>query len=140
MNNRNLVRGLFLAAIALTFGLNAMSYDIGSFSRAGTGLFPLMVACLLLVIAVLTIVRSRFVNPEPLNVNLKNIALVLSSLCSFALCSEFLNMTVGIVVMVFIASFAGTSVSLVRNVKVAAGLVAVAFALHTLLGLNLPLY
>ena len=141
LNDRNLVRGLFLAAISLVFGLGALRYGIGGFSRAGPGLFPLMVSCLLMLIAVATIVRSRFVSPVPLNINLKNIALLLSALCAFALVSKLLNMTAGIVVLVFIAGLAGKAAySIVRNLKIAAGLIAVAFAFQHLLGLNLPLY
>ncbi|TMH03442.1 MAG: tripartite tricarboxylate transporter TctB family protein [Betaproteobacteria bacterium] len=139
MNDRNLVRGLFLAAVSLAFGLGALRYPIGDFSHAGPGLFPLLVSCLLFVIAVITIVRSRFVDPMPLNFNLKNIALILLGLCGFALISRLLDMMAGIVFMVFVASFAGTSYSWKRNLKVSAGLIAVAFAFQKLLGLNLPL-
>ena len=60
MNDRNLVRGLFLIAIALAFGLQSLRYPIGSFSHAGAGLFPLMVSSLLLLIGLITAVRSRF--------------------------------------------------------------------------------
>ena len=55
--------------------------------------------------------------------------------------SEHLNMIVGIVFMVFCVSFAGTSsYSVMRNLKISAGLIAVAFAFQKLLGFNLPLY
>jgi len=140
MNDRNLVRGLFLVAIALAFGLGSLRYPTGQFSRAGPGLFPLLVSCLLFLIGLVTVVRSRFVERVHLNVNMKNIAFILSSLCGFALISEHLNMIVGIVFMVFCAALAGTSYSVVRNLKVSAGLIAVAFAFQKLLGLNLPLY
>jgi len=140
MNDRNLVRGLFLIAIALAFGLASLRYPIGQFSRAGPGLFPLLVSSLLFLIGLTTVVRSHFVERVQLNFNVKNIALILSSLGGFALISEHLNMIAGIVFMVFCASFAGTSYSVVRNLKVSAGLIAVAFAFQKLLGLNLPLY
>ena len=140
MNDRNLVRGLFVLAIALTFGLVALGYPIGSFSRAGPGLFPLLVSCLLFVIGAITVVRSRFVERVQLEFKLKNIAIILASLCGFAVLSEYLNMIVGIVFMVFCASMAGTSYSVMRNLKISAGLIAVAFAFQKLLGLNLPLY
>jgi len=140
MNDRNLVRGWVLIAISLAFGLTAMRYPIGSFSRAGAGLFPLMVSSLLLLIGLITIVRSHFVERVPLDFKLKNIAIILGSLCGFAVVSRFLNMTVGIAFMVFCAAFAGTSYSVARNLKIAAGLIAVAFAFQKLLGLNLPLY
>ena len=140
MNDRNLVRGLFLAAISLAFGLGALRYPIGDFSRGGAGLFPLLVSCLLFLIAAAIIVRSRFVKPEPLNFNLKNIGLLLLALCGFALISRFLDMAAGIVFMVFVGSLAGTSYSWTRNLKIAAGLIVVAFGFQQLLGLNLPLF
>jgi hypothetical protein len=141
MNDRTLVRGLFLIAIALFFGLGSMRYPIGQLSRAGPGLFPLMVSCLLLLIGISTVVRSRFVERVPLEFNLKNIAIILASLCGFALISEHLNMIAGIVFMVYCASFAGTaSYSVLRNLKISAGLIVVALAFQKLLGFNLPLY
>ena len=140
MNDRNLVRGLFLIAISLFFGLQALRYPVGTLSRAGAGLFPLMVSGLLLLIGLITAIRSRFDQPLPLAINLKNIGIILASLCGFAIVSTYINMIAGIIFMVFCSSFAGTSHSLVRSAKVAAGLVAVAFAFQKLLGLNLPLY
>ena len=141
MNDRNLVRGLFLIAISLAFGLQSMRYPIGHFSRAGPGLFPLMVASLLLLIGVITVVRSRFVERVHLEFKFKNIAIILASLCGFALISELVNMIAGIAFMVFIASFAGTaSYSVMRNLKIAAGLIAIGLAFQKLLGFNLPLY
>lgn len=140
MTDRNLVRGVVLIAIALAFGLPALRYPIGDFTRAGAGLFPLLVSGLLLLIGVITVVRSRFVAPLPLEFQYRNITIILTSLCGLALISLLINMTVGIVFMVFFAGFAASSYSVSRNVKVAAALVAVAFAFYKLLGLNLPLY
>lgn len=127
-------------AIALFFGLGSLNYQIGHFSRSGPGLFPLMVSCLLFLIGVVSVVRSRFVKPEALNYNMKNIALVLSGLCGFALLSEHVNMIAGIVFLVFCVSFAGTSYSVARNLKICAGLIAIAFVFRYLLGLQLPLF
>jgi len=140
MNDRNLVRGLLIMAISLVFGLGSLRYSIGQFSRAGAGLFPLMVSCLLFTIGLIGAVRSQFVERTPLNFTLKNIAIVLLSLCGFAVLSEHLNMMVGITFMVFCASLAASSYSVVRCFKIAAGLIAIAFAFQKLLGLNLPLY
>lgn len=141
MNDRNLVRGLFLMAISLAFGLPAMRYPFGEFARAGAGLFPLMVSGLLMLIAVITIVRSRFMEHDHVEFNVKNIGVILASLCGFALVSHFINMILGIVVMVFLASFAGKAkYSILRNLYISAGLVVVALAFQKLLGFNLPLY
>lgn len=139
MTNRNLVRGLFQIAFALVFALWSRKYQFGQFSRAGPGLFPLLVSGLLFVLGLITVVRSRFVLRAPIEVNLKNIAIVLVALCGFALISQHVNMTAGIVFMVFCSTYAGTSYSIVRNVKISAGLIAIAFGLQKLLGLGLPL-
>jgi hypothetical protein len=141
MNDRNLVRGLFILAISLAFGLGSLRYQMGQFSRAGPGLFPLLVSSLLFLIGLITVVRSRFDERVPLNFNLKNIAIILASLCGFAVISEHINMIAGIVFMVFCASFAGTSsYSVMRNLKISAGLIAIALAFQKLLSFNLPLY
>ena len=140
MNDKNLVRGLFLVAISLAFGLTAAGYPVGTFARPGAGLFPIFVSCALGALGVATIIRSRFIDAVPLDFNPRNIGLVLGSLCAFVLVSHFVNMILGIAAMVFIATVAGSTYSVVRNLKVSAGLIAVAFAFQKLLGLNLPLY
>jgi Tripartite tricarboxylate transporter TctB family len=140
LSNRNFVAGLFMIAFALLFGLAALKYQLGTFSRSGPGLFPLMVSSLLGVIGVISVVRSRFVPPVPLSYSIKNIAIIMLSLCGFAVVSGLINMIVGIVFLVFCSTLAGTSYSLVRNVKISLGLIAVAFAFRNLLGLNLPLF
>ena len=140
MKNLNFVSGLFLMAIALIFGLVSFKYKIGEFSRAGPGLFPLLVSSLVFLIGVATMVRSRFIEPVPINFNVRNIALVLFGICGFTVLSQYINMIVGIIFMVFVSTFAGTSYSVVRNIKISVGLIAVAFAFKNFLGLNLPLY
>ena len=85
--------------------------------------------------------QTRFIEAAPFDFRFRNIALIAGALVGFALISEHVNMIAGIVFMVFCASFAGTGkYSVVRNLKVAAGLVAVALAFQKLLGFNLPLY
>jgi hypothetical protein len=140
MNNRNFVRGLCLMAIALVFGGVSFNYTLGELSRSGPGLFPLMVSSFLFIIGVLSVVRSHFFDPVPLDYNVKNIAIILLSLVGFAVISQFINMILGIIFLVFCSTLAGTSYSLVRNVKISIGLIAVAFAFKQFLGLSLPLY
>lgn len=140
MNNRNLLKGLFLMLIAMAFGIGSFSYPVGRLERAGPGLFPLLVSSLLFLVGVAMVVRSRGLTPIPMQFNLKNIGIIMAALCGFALLSEYVNMIVGIVFLVFVASFAGTSYSVVRNIKIAAVLVAIALAFQKLLGVQLPLY
>lgn len=127
-------------AVALLFGLGSLNYQLGQFSRAGPGMFPLMVSSMVFLIGLITVVRSRFVKAEPLSYNMKNISLVLLGLCGFALISMHVNMILGIIFLVFCSSFAGTTpYSVVRNAKISAGLIVIAFAFQKLLGLQLPL-
>ncbi|MDE2612171.1 MAG: tripartite tricarboxylate transporter TctB family protein [Burkholderiales bacterium] len=140
MNDRNLVRGLLLMALSLAFGLGALRYQIGELSHAGPGLFPLLVSALLFVLALAQIVRSRFVAPVPLQMSLRHIGLLLLALVGFAEVSQRLDMTAGIVFMVLVAGLAAPPFSWRRNVKIALGLLAVAYAFRRLLGLNLPLF
>lgn len=139
MPNQTLVRGLFLACVALAFGLGALQYPLGDFARAGPGLFPLLVSGLLLAVALLTILQSRASAPVPIRLNLKNIGCVLLGLASFVLCSKLIDMAVGIVALVFIAALAGSAYRPVRNLQVAAVLIAIAWVFQRFLGLNLRL-
>ena len=139
MNNRNFVRGLFLIVFALIFGGVATTYPLGTLSRSGAGMFPLLISGCLALIGLITVIRSRYVEPVPLSYSVKNIAIILASLCGFVLISHFLNMLLGIVFLVFCSTLAGTSYSVVRNVKISVGLIAVAFAFKHLLGLGLPI-
>jgi Tripartite tricarboxylate transporter TctB family len=139
MLNQNLVRGAFLAAVALAFGLGALRYQLGSLGHAGPGMFPLIVSSLLLIVAILTIVQSRFIPSVPLDMNFKNIVLIMLSLVAFVAFAKFVNIVVGIVAMVFISSQAAASWSWKRNLQISAGLIAVAYGFEKLLGLNLRL-
>ena len=140
MSNRNFVRGLLLMAVALLFGGIALTYPLGQLSRAGPGFVPFAVSSLLFLVGAITLVRSHFVAPVPLNYNVKSMVLVLLGLGGFALISQHINMIVAIVFLVFCTTFAGTSYSVIRNIKISLGLIAVAFGFKHLLGLQLPLY
>jgi hypothetical protein len=139
MNDRNLLKGIFLLAVALIFGVGSLRYDIGRLERAGPGFFPLMVSSILGVLAVSMIVRSRFMDKVAMYFNLKNLAIIIGSLVGFSLLSH-INMISGIVFLVFFSTLAGRNYSVKRNAMVAAVLVAIAFVFQRGLGLQLPLY
>ncbi len=140
MNNRNLLKGLFLIAISALFGLGALRFPIGRLERAGPGFFPLIVSALLFVLGASMVLRSRFEERVPIEFNVKNIVIIMTSLAGFAVLSALVNMITGIVFLVFVSTLAGTSYSIRRNVIIAAVLVGVAFVFLKGLGLQLPLY
>jgi Tripartite tricarboxylate transporter TctB family len=140
MVNQNTGRGLLLAAVAFFFLVQAPKLTIGSLSRPGPGLFPVMVASLLLLIAIVIVVRSRFIEAVPLDFRIRNIALIAASLVTFTLVSEFVNMLAGIAVMVTLASLASEDFSIPRTATIVGALCLIAFAMKRLLGVQLPLY
>ena len=140
MNDRNLLKGIFLLAIALIFGLGSFRYPLGSFQRAGPGLFPLLVSSFLFLLAAGMIVRSRFIERIPMEFNARNIAIILTSLAGFAALSELINMIAGTVFLVFFSTLAGTKYSIKRNALVCAVLIAIGLLFQKGLGLQLPLY
>jgi hypothetical protein len=95
---------------------------------------------MLFLIGVATVVRSRFVEKVRIDLNFRNIGIILASLCGFAVITMFVNMIAAIIFMVFCATLAGTTYSWKRNVKISIGLLAMAFVFAKLLGMNLPLY
>lgn len=139
MLNQNLVRGVFLVAVALFFGLGALRYPIGNLSRTGPGLFPLLVSSFLLVLGIAALVKSRFVEAVPLQFSVAKIALIMLGLGGFVLISQYVSMLLAIVFMVFIVSYAGTAPSLKRNLAISAVLAVIAYGFQRFLGLNLKL-
>ncbi len=139
MLNQNYARGFFLAAVALFFAANAVRYPIGDFAHAGPGLFPLVICAPLLALAAAMIVQARLKEPAPIDFSPRNIALIMASLVAFVVASEYINVIAGIVALVFIAGLAATTYSWTRNLKIALGLIVVAFLFQRFLGLNLRL-
>lgn len=140
MGNQLLLRGLALIGIGLLFAIPAARYDIGTFSRAGPGLFPLMVAGLVGLIGLTMVVRSRFEGGGRVSFKPKNIAIVLLSLGGFVLIAEHLKAIAAIVFLVFFSTLAGQTYSVTRNLKICVVLIGIAFAFHQFLNLSIALY
>ncbi|HTT13368.1 MAG TPA: tripartite tricarboxylate transporter TctB family protein [Burkholderiaceae bacterium] len=140
MKNELLIRGIVLIAISLCFGIPATSYQVGTFSRAGPGLFPLLVSCIVGLIGLVMLVRAWFEKSAAMTFNFKNILIVLASLVGFVLIAEYVKVIVAIVYVVFVSTLAGTDYSVMRNLKICAVLIAIAYAFHAFLGLQLTLF
>jgi hypothetical protein len=140
MVNQNVGRGLLLAAIALIFLVQAPGYQIGSLSRPGPGLFPVIVASILLFIGMVIVARSYFMEAVPLDFHFRNLALIATALIGFAVVSEYVNMLAGIAFMTTVASLASEDFSIPRTATIAGALCLIAFAMKRFLGVQLPLY
>lgn len=133
------VTGLVFMVIALTFGSVALNYNVGTIDNPGPGFFPLVIGSMLFVTGVVTLISGYLLSSEPIDFKLKNISAITLSLLGFTVATQYINMIAGIIVLVTISSLAASTHSITRNIKIIAGLVAVAFAFKYLLGLNLPL-
>jgi hypothetical protein len=71
MLNSQALRGLFLVLISALFGFSSLDYKIGQFSKAGPGLFPLVISSMLFLIGLAMVIKSRFIASEPLHFNPK---------------------------------------------------------------------
>lgn len=140
MRNQNVLRAIFVIAVSLAFGLGSLRYSVGTFAEAGPGLFPLLISMLLLIMGLVSLLRARFVEAVPMVFAARGFIIILMSFFGFAAISQLVNMIAGIVFMVFCASFAGSSFSWIRNLKIALGLVVIAFLMKKVLGIDLPLY
>jgi hypothetical protein len=136
MNQRQTNGPLFMV-IALVFGLGSFNYTLGTFDKPGPAMFPLMVSSALLLIGVINLFRK---NDKTVNVNVKNIAIIVVSLAIFALASLYFGMLIGIVLLVLVSSVAGERFSIIRILLLSASLITVALMFNYVLGMNLPLW
>ena len=95
---------------------------------------------MLLLVGLATVIRARFVDRVPMVFSFKNVGLILGSLVAFAVVSQAVNMTLGIILLVFCAGLAAPGYSVVRNLQIAAVLIAIAFAFQRFFGLELNLF
>lgn len=137
---KNVLISILFIVIALGFGIPAMQYNVGTIGNPGPGLFPLGVSALLFIIGVISYIDSKLEDSDYVNFNLKNISIITVALVLFALATDYINMSVGIVTLVAVASLSATTYSYSRVIKISIGLIAIATAFKYLLGLNLPLF
>lgn len=140
MINQNAGRGILLIAVSLFFLVQAPGLAIGNLSRPGPGLFPVMVATLLLLVGLTIVGRSFFIPALPLDFRFRNIALIAAALIGFTLATHFVNMLAGIAVLGTMASLASDDFSIPRTATIVAALCLVAIAMKKGLGVQLPLY
>ena len=104
--NQKVMRGLALIAVALFFGVQASRLQLGSFARAGAGLFPLMICGMVALIGLVMLVQARFEAPEPMGFDIRNIAIIMAALIGFVQIAQRLNVIVAIVYLVFVSGLA----------------------------------
>jgi hypothetical protein len=132
----NRLRGFFLLAVAIAFGVQAMQLKIGTPGKAGPGLFPLIVSCALGLAALGMLIETWSQTAEPHEFNLKNIGLIAIAMIGFTIIAHW-SVIPAIVFLVFVSSLAGTDFTVMRSVKISVALIAIAAAFRFGLGVNL---
>lgn len=137
--NKNLLTGILFIVFSIVFGINGFRYNVGNFADPGAGLFPITVSVFLFVLGSVIVIKSRLLDEVSVDFKFRNIIIISMALLGFAVATQYLGMIVGIAVLVSIASISASTYSIMRVIKIIAGLVLVAVAFKYLLGLNLPL-
>lgn len=140
MRNQQMARGFAQLLFAAVFAIPASAYPVGSFARAGPGLFPLLVSGIVGAIGLFSILQARLEPPEPVMPGFRNLLIVISGLVGFALIARYLGAIAAIVFLVFVVTLADATYSVRRNLKICAVLIGIAFAFRYGLGVQLPLY
>jgi Tripartite tricarboxylate transporter TctB family len=139
VKNVHVLRSVALLAFAALFGWQASKLNLGTFSRAGPGLFPLMVCGLLALIAILMLIESRFEPYEAVSGSAKSIFFVIAGIIGFAFLAHW-SVIPAVLFLVFVSSFAGSDYSVVRCLQISAALIAIAAGFRYGLGVNLRLF
>jgi hypothetical protein len=140
MKNRDTLGGLLLIAIGLFFGIQSLSYPLGTLAQIGPGLFPLAVSCIVVVLGTINVIRSRFTDPVAPSFNLRGILCIFGAIVAFVLLSTYVNMIVGIIALVIIASLGAETFSPPKVAGLAGSLIVIAFVFQRFFQLDLPLY
>lgn len=107
ISNRDLVGGLLLLLTGLTVSVYVyLNYDLGTFRRMGTGMFPFAVGVLLTLIGAILSLNGARAYSRPVQVALRPAMLILGGVAIFALTVDRLGAIVAIMLTVFVCALA----------------------------------
>lgn len=142
VNKKDLGAGLGFLLIAAFFGLNALSYQLGTVDRMGPGFFPVMLAGVLFFIG-LAITARAFLGGSDGQMDFapfRGIALVALAPVMFGLTVRGLGLLIAVALTVLMGALASRDMRLASALTLTAVLTAFcAFVFWWALRLNLPL-
>lgn len=138
-NLRDVIAGLLFVAIGGWFVASALDLELGTALRMGPGYFPLILACLLILLGLLVVVRGTRLPPAAIGtVPWRGALLILMAPVLFGLTVRGLGFVPALAIVVLVSSFGSRAMK-----PVTAVLVTVALTLFSILvfsyGLGLPL-
>ena len=134
--------GLTFLAVAILFAVPAASYGLGSLTRFGAGVFPLVVAGLLACVGIALVVRSigKTDGDKVLPFDLRAVAAIVAGLLFGAFCLRRFGLLVAVPGAVILASFASRELRPVGTLVAAVVLTLFIWLVFVVgLGIRLPL-
>ncbi|TKT79063.1 tripartite tricarboxylate transporter TctB family protein [Aquamicrobium sp. LC103] len=134
----NLACGLIFIGFGLFFAIQSLGMQIGTAFRMGPGYFPLVLACILVILGAVIVVGSATAEGEPLGpIAWRGMLLILPAPVFFGLTVRGLGFVPALFCTALIASFASRRMSLAKALVLSALLTAFSVAVFSY-GLGLP--
>lgn len=131
---------LLYGALGIAGVVIATDYGFGTAGRMGPGYFPRIISGLLILVALVSLLRSFHLDGEPVGpVNWKGLLLVTASVCLFGLLLTGAGLPVALTVLLLVSALASDHFALsVRSLAALVALVAVC-TLVFVKGLGVPM-
>ena len=147
---RDYYAGALVALIGAFFGLTALQYQIGSLTRMGPGMFPLVLSIVLVTVGVLIAVNAGEVVADSLDhldhdappyPNLEGGIAIIAGMVAFIILTQTLGLVIGTFASVFIAAIGDKQATWLQSLVLSAvvtvfGVIVFVYGLK----MNLPLY
>jgi hypothetical protein len=107
-NPQDFWAGLMFLIIGLGVTWGSKNYDYGTAAKMGPGYFPAMLGGILAVLGAIIVVRSLFVNGEPVGrFHWKPLLMVMLSLALFGVVLQTLGLVIAIFILIIVSSLGG---------------------------------
>jgi hypothetical protein len=121
---RDFWAGIMFLAFAAVGMFASRGYSMGTAGRMGPGYFPVLLALVLALLAIILIVRSFLIDGEPLTQSrLGPLAIIVAGVCFFGATIEQFGLVVAIALVSIISTFAARESSLKEVAAIAAALI-----------------
>jgi putative tricarboxylic transport membrane protein len=137
-DNKNFMSGLFFIGTGALGLFMAQDYPMGSALRMGPGYFPIVLSSMIILFGIYCLIQG-LLKPEPLPGNWSIRALIILPIATiiFGLLMEHTGFIPALIVLVFVAAYAGTEFKFLEVLALAIGLTIGSWALF-IWGLGLP--
>lgn len=134
--------GIAFVASGGAFLVGSQRFPMGTAADIGPGLFPTIVAAMLVLVGVRLVIGGLAMDGPPVEaMRLRPVAFILAALAAFGLLIERGGLVIAIAALVFVASAAGGRVRWLQTAITAAALIALAIVIFRLgLGMQIRLW